>query len=29
MQETSDTTVLGRFDGSTFSHGGVTSTFFK
>ena len=21
--------MLGRFDGSTFSHGGVTSTFFK
>ena len=29
MQETNDKTVLGRFDGSTFSHGGVTSTFFK
>ena len=29
MQEATDKTVLGRFDGSTFSHGGVTSTFFK
>jgi Flp pilus assembly protein TadD len=29
MQEANDKTVLGRFDGSTFSHGGVTSTFFK
>ena len=29
MQEATDETVLGRFDGSTFSHGGVTSTFFK
>ena len=28
MQEANDKTVLGRFDGSTFSHGGVTSTFF-
>ena len=29
MQEANDKTVLGHFDGSTFSHGGVTSTFFK
>jgi Tfp pilus assembly protein PilF len=29
MQEATDETVLGHFDGSTFSHGGVTSTFFK
>ena len=29
MQEATDKTVLGRFDGSTFSHGGVTSTFFR
>jgi cytochrome c553 len=29
MQEATDKTVLGRFDGGTFSHGGVTSTFFK
>ncbi len=29
MQEANDTTVLGHFDGGTFSHEGVTSTFFK
>ena len=29
MQHATDKTVLGRFDGSTFSHGGVTSTFYK
>jgi Tfp pilus assembly protein PilF len=29
IQEASDKTVLGRFDGSTFSHAGVTSTFYK
>ncbi len=29
MQEATEKTVLGRFDGSTFSHGGVTSTFFR
>lgn len=29
MQEASETTVLGRFDGSEFVHNGVTSTFFK
>ena len=29
MQEATDKTVLGQFDGSTFSRGGVTSTFFR
>ena len=29
MQDASDKTVLGRFDGSTFSHDGVTSTFYE
>ena len=29
MQEASDKTVLGQFDGSTFAHAGVTSTFYK
>ncbi len=29
MQEANDKTVLGKFDGGTFSHGGVTSTFYK
>ncbi len=29
MQEANDKTVLGQFGGDTFSHGGVTSTFFK
>ena len=29
MQEANDKTVLGDFDGATFSHGGVTSTFYK
>jgi Tfp pilus assembly protein PilF len=29
MQEANDKTVLGDFSGATFSHGGVTSTFYK
>ena len=29
MLEASDKTVLGQFDGSTFAHAGVTSTFYK
>ncbi|HSI13031.1 MAG TPA: multiheme c-type cytochrome, partial [Chthoniobacter sp.] len=29
MQEANDKTVLGQFDGATFSHGGVTSTFYR
>ena len=29
MQEANDKTVLGQFDGTTFSHGGVTSTFYR
>lgn len=29
MAEATDATVLGRFDGATFTKGGVTSTFFK
>ena len=29
MQEANDKSVLGDFTGATFSHGGVTSTFYK
>ena len=29
MQAANDKTVLGDFSGATFSHGGVTSTFYK
>ena len=29
MQEANDKTVFGRFDGSTFSHGGVTSSLYR
>ena len=29
MQEATANTVLGQFDGGTFRHGGMTSTFFK
>jgi len=29
MQEATEHTVLGRFDGSTFTHAGVTTTFFR
>ena len=29
MQEATDKTVLGPFDGGTFTHNGVTSTFFR
>ena len=29
MQEATERTVLGRFDGATFSHAGVTSTFSR
>ena len=29
MQEANDKSVLGDFSGATFSHGGVTSTFYK
>src|SRR6185312_12058265 len=29
MQEANDKTVLGQFDGTTFSHAGVTTTFYR
>jgi tetratricopeptide (TPR) repeat protein len=29
MAEASPSTVAGRFDGTTFTHGGITSTFFQ